>query len=446
MQVRIAAVAAAMVVCSIGCTAGAGPLTLQRILPNPSPNNGDNFGQGVSLSGGKALVGAPFDATTGSSSGQAYIIDAASGTVLRTLANPGTAPTTNDFFGQSVSLSGNNALIGVQNDDTGASNSGVAHLFNATTGALVRTFTNPTTASGDGFGHAVAVSGNLALISATGDANGSPVRAGSGAAYLFDMTTGTRLQTFLNPVPGPASGDNFGFDVALFGNRALISTISDDTAALNAGAAYLFDTTSGALLHTFLNPTPELNNVFGNNDNFGFAVALSSTRLAIGAPNEGVNGFQNGAIYLYDLTTFALLNTLLIPTPFIGDTAEFLGNDVALSDNCVLGSAPFRNKGPATSQKDLGAAFLYDAKTGAFLQEVNDTAPVSNDRFGFAVALDGCDALIGAQTDLVGTIRPGQAFYYAGPVAAPEPGTLALLMTGLAGLALVRRRSATSPP
>ena len=126
MQLRIAAVAAAMVVCSIGCTAGAGPLTLQRILPNPSPNNGDNFGQGVSLSGGKALVGAPFDATTGSSSGQAYIIDAASGTVLRTLANPGTAPTTNDFFGQSVSLSGNNALVGVQNDDTGASNSGVS--------------------------------------------------------------------------------------------------------------------------------------------------------------------------------------------------------------------------------------------------------------------------------------------------------------------------------
>jgi hypothetical protein len=74
--------------------------------------------------------------------------------------------------------------------------------------------------------------------------------------------------------------------VALFGNFALISTINDDTAALNAGAAYLFDTTTGALLHTFLNPTPELNNSFGNNDNFGFSVALSGTQLAIGAPND----------------------------------------------------------------------------------------------------------------------------------------------------------------
>ena len=447
MQLRIAAVAAAMVVCSIECTAIAAPLTLQRIFPNPSPNDQDLFGQALSLSGGKALIGAEFDGTTGSGSGQAYIIDAATGTVLRTLANPGTPPSTNDVFGQSVSLSGNNALVGAQGDDGAATNAGAAYLFNATTGALVRSFANPTPAAGDSFGHAVAVSGNLALVSATGDANGTPIRAGSGAAYLYNVTTGALLRTFANPVPGPASGDNFGFDVALFGNRALISTISDDTAALNAGAAYLFDTTSGALLHTFLNPTPEINTpaAFGNNDNFGTKVALSSTRLAISATNENVNGFHNGAVYLYDLATFNLIKTVVIPTPFPTDTEEFLGQGLALSEDYLLAGAPFRNKGPATSQKDLGAAFLYDALTGDFLQEIGDTTPTSNDRFGFAVGLDGHDALIGVQTDLVGTIRPGQVFYYTGPAAAPEPGTLALLAAGLAGLAFVRRRRATSP-
>ena len=425
----------ALIAAAIGPTtaAQATPVSLGLGIVNPSPDNNDLFGAALSLSGGKALIGAPLDATTGTGSGRAYVYDSTSGALLRTFENP--TPATNDQFGGAVSLSGNLALVGARNDAAGGTGSGAAYLFNVATGALARTFPNPGPAPNisDSFGLSVAISGNRALISATGDDRGA---SNAGAAYLFDTTTGAVLQTFLNPTP--QSGDNFGFDVALFGNRALISTINDDTAALNAGAAYLFDTTTGALLHTFLNPTPELNNVFGNNDNFGFAVALSSTRVAIGAPNENVNGFHNGAVHLYDLATFNLLDTLVIPTPH-SDTEEFLGNDVALSDDYVLTGAPFRNKGPATSQKDLGGAFLFDADTGDFLQEIGDTAPTNGDRFGFTVALDGGEALIGAQTDRVGATRPGQVFTYETPAAVPEPSTLMLLAAGLAGLTLVRR-------
>jgi WD40 repeat protein len=417
-------------------TAGqAEPLNLEVGIVNPSPNNNDLFGAAISLSQGKALIGAPLDATTGTGSGRAYVYDSKSGALLQTFENP--TPASNDQFGGAVSISGNQALVGAQNDALGGSGSGVAYLYDATTGALTRTIANPGSApASDHFGHAVAITGNQALISATGDATGA---ANAGTAYLFDTTTGAVQQTFHNPTP--ASGDNFGFAVALSGNRALISTINDDTAALNAGAAYLYDTTTGALLHTFLNPTPELNNAFGNNDNFGFSVALSSTRIAIGAPNEGVNGFHNGAVYLYDLATFDLLATLVIPTPN-SDTEEFLGNAVALSDQYVLAGAPFRNQGPATSQKDLGAAFLFDAITGAFLQEIDDTAPTSGDRFGFTVALDGGDALIGAQTDLVDAIRPGQVFAYSTPLATPTPPALPLFAGGLGVLGLLGWRSA----
>ena len=431
MRAFVAVFAIATVASAIGCAARAGPITLQDSFVNPSPDTNDLFGQSVSLDGGLALVGASLDGTTGSGSGQAYLYNAATGTLLHTLANP--TPAVNDNFGLSVSLSGNLALVGAQNDDTGATNAGAAYLFNATTGALQRTFTNPGAPPIllDNFGHAVAVSGNRALISATSDDTGA---SNAGDAYLFNTDTGALLRTFANPTP--AANDQFGSQVALFGNVALISALFDDTGATDTGAAYLFDITTGALLHTFLNPTPAAN------DNFGTSVAVSANRVLIGATSDGTSGFHEGAAYLYDMTTGNLLKTLLIPTP-VGNS-EFLGQSVALSNNYALVGSAFRNHGAPVSQQGFGGAFLFDAISGTFLQELVDPVPNINDRFGFAVALNGKDALIGAQTDLVPlpgqpTIRPGQVFYYAGPVAVSEPAPLLPIGTASLGLMVWHR-------
>src|SRR5262249_31011838 len=67
------------------------------------------------------------------------------------------------------------------------------------------------------------------------DPNGG---ADAGAAYLFDATTGTYLRSFDNPVP--AAGDAFGVSVALAGDRAVVGAFQNNPAS-GAGAAYLFD-------------------------------------------------------------------------------------------------------------------------------------------------------------------------------------------------------------
>lgn len=98
-----------------------------------------------------------------------------------TIVNP--TPAVSDFFGNSVSISGDKILIGAVNDDTGATDSGSAYLFDATTGALLQTFSNPTPTVSGNFGYSVSISGDKVLVGAFGDNTGSVFQ--SGVAYLF---------------------------------------------------------------------------------------------------------------------------------------------------------------------------------------------------------------------------------------------------------------------
>ena len=96
-------------------------------------------------------------------------------------------------------------------------------------------FLNPSPARSDYFGSSVALSGNNALIGSYGE------NTDSGAAYLYDVSTGGLLQSFLNPTP--ASFDAFGFSVALSGNNALIGALGEDN---YSGAAYVYASTSSS--------------------------------------------------------------------------------------------------------------------------------------------------------------------------------------------------------
>ena len=71
-------------------------------------------------------------------------------------------PQPQGFFGNSVSVNGNNALIGSEIQ-------GLAYLFDTVTGNLLQTFMNPTLPCGDLFGSSVALNDTYALISAPSD-------------------------------------------------------------------------------------------------------------------------------------------------------------------------------------------------------------------------------------------------------------------------------------
>ena len=191
--------------------------------------------------------------------------------------------TEGDQFGRSVALSGNIALVGAPYDDNGT-NSGSAYLIDVTTGEELLKLV---AADGAGsFGKAVALNGNLALIGA------SQTPGSGGCAYLFNVTTGEQLQK-LTP-SDPEANNQFGGSVALSGNLALIGASGKEyNNVCAAGSASVFDVTTGAQLRQIY-PSYRAKNQF-----FGYSVALSGDIAVIGAYGDDN---ISGSAYVFDVT------------------------------------------------------------------------------------------------------------------------------------------------
>src|SRR5207342_2133632 len=100
--------------------------------------------------------------------------------------------------------------------------------------------------------------------------------ATAGTVYIFDVGSGTPtvpVATLKNPTP--AVNDTFGAAVAISGTRVVVGAYKDDTGATDAGSAYVYDLSSGTPtvpVATLNNPSPAAN------DWFGISVAISGTR------------------------------------------------------------------------------------------------------------------------------------------------------------------------
>src|SRR3989344_3864092 len=294
-------------------------------INHPAPRIGESFGISVSISNNNVLIGIR-------NTSYASLFDATTGALLQTFNSPTGG---GELFGSSVSIDDDKVLIGAYVDDTGATDTGSAYLFDATTGALLQTFNNPTSVSGDKFGSSVSISGDKMVIGVIGDT--SP-------AYLYDATTGALLQTFNNPTPG--INESFGHSVSISGDKVLIGAYDDDTGATNTGSAYLFDATTGALLQTFNNPTP------APDDIFGWSVSISGDKALIGARQDGTAVYDAGSAYLYDVTTGNLLQTFNNPTPAGNDQ---FGWSVSIDGDKLVVGAPYDDTGATNA----GSVYLY---------------------------------------------------------------------------------------
>ena len=153
-----------------------------------------------------------------------------------------------DWFGFSVAGTGDKAIVGARNEaPEGFFNSGAAYVFDSTTGELMLSLASPRLQTNGRFGRTVAgVQGNV-LVGAEGETAGDLNFVG--AVYLFDGDTGRLLLDI--PHPEPSGFDLFGHYVARFWKNILVSAPGD-------GAVYVFrgvpepDTFTGVVISAMM--------------------------------------------------------------------------------------------------------------------------------------------------------------------------------------------------
>jgi hypothetical protein len=254
----------------------------------------DEFGFSVSISGYNAIVGADCDDDKGSDSGSAYIFKR-DGTIwsqqAELLASDGDYY---DYFGWSVSISGDYAIVGAEGDDDKGTWSGSAYIFkwDGTSWVQQQKLLASDGAASDEFGVSVSVSGDYAIVGAYhDDDNGS----NSGSAYIFkrDGTSWSQQAKIL--ASDGAASDYFGLSVSISGDYAIVGAYGDDDKGSNSGSAYIFrwDGTSWSQQQKLLASDGAAGDIFG------FFVSISEDFAIVGALFDDDKGSDSGSAYIF---------------------------------------------------------------------------------------------------------------------------------------------------
>jgi PKD repeat protein len=336
-----------------------------KLLPGDG-SSGDFFGS-VSFDGNNAFIGSPKDDDNGEDSGSVYVFTNISGTWVqcqKLLASDGAA---GDWFGYSVSVDGDTALIGAFFDDDNGVTSGSAYIFifNGTTWTQQAKLLASDGSSYDWFGYSVSLDGITALVG-----------AGFTSSYVFICEGDVWSQQAILTPSGRATCDALGYLVAISNDTALFGT-------------YVFTCTSGIwsqqaqLVGSDTEPY----------DNFGWSGDLDGNSAIIGASFDDDLDINSGSAYVFTRTgdTWSQQAKLLA---FDGYASDLFGFSVAIDGDRAFVGAADKNGGRGAGYGFLreGTEWIEEGKAIA-----SDGAPM--DYFGWSVDLKGDTAVIGAHYD-----------------------------------------------
>jgi len=296
----------------------------------------DVFGWSVSLDGDYAIIGAPGNDVGGS----AYVFKYNGTSWIEEQKLIASDSELLDHFARSVSINNNKALIGARGNDE---NKGSAYVFkyNGTSWIEEQKLIASDGEEGDFFGWSVSIDGDNALIGAPKD---DDTHIDSGAAYVFKYNGTCWNQEQKLTASDSEEIDNFGLSVSINNNKALIGAPFDDDNGIESGSAYVFKYDGASW-----NEEQKLTALYGSDyDWFGLSVSIYNEKALIGVPCDNDNGFEAGSAYVFNYNG-ASWNEEQKLTASDGTPYDNFGWFVSINSNKALIGAPlyYNAKGKA---------------------------------------------------------------------------------------------------
>jgi hypothetical protein len=358
---------------------------------------GSFFGISVAVSGDTIVVGAQSDDEAADQAGAGYVFVGGGSLWSDQAKLTASDAAAIDHLGEAVAISGDTAVLGAPADDDVAGESGSAYVFvrSGTTWSEQAKLTASDPIRLHLFGAAVTISGDTIVVGAPNDGDGG---RWAGAAYVF-VRNGTTWNEQANlTASSPNEEAFFGVSVAIAGNTIVVGAPGDDSAADQAGAAYVF-TRSGS---TWSEQARLAASDAMAGDEFGGAVAISEESIVVGGL------FFINAAYVFVRNGTAWSEQAILTGSDTVSPDNF-GSSVAISeDTAVIGAKTDDFRGSAYVFVRSGSVWSEQAKLKA-----SDAG--NDDFFGNAVALAGRTAVVGAVNDDDAGRESGSAYVFVLP-------------------------------
>ncbi len=410
-------------------------LTIQAAkLTTTATQPGDKLGYSVAVSGDVAVVGIPEDDFFGGDSGTAYVFERNKGgaDVWSQVAelNAGGDAAAGDQFGTSVAISGDTIVVGAPYNDDGAENAGSAYVFERNVGGmdqwgLVEKLLPIDAWYSGWFGHSVAISGDNAVVGAP-HVNGGAYQ--SGVAYVFRRNEGGEDswdQVKRLTVTDPTADAWLGFAVAASGDVVVAGAPRGQVCAIEVGAAYVFERNAdagdgGGTADDWGQVRKLAAGDAAEDDKFGQSVAISGDTAVVGAEFDDVEQpnwaghyvTDGGSAYVFErneggANQWGEVAQLASDDPMMFD---YMGNAVAISGDAVVVAA-------FCAESQDGLAYLFERNWGGadgwgLVETFAPSAGLPDIRFGLSIAVSGDTIVAGAPYDDEKGYASGAAYVF----------------------------------